>query len=107
VTKFHVTLEIKEGLPLGDAGLEALADALYELDASDPDLDDMDLTVSGAGGEFFAAMTVDAGEMPAALQKALITLRSAMHGIGQGTPGWEELTDSLAASIASAPQLVA
>lgn len=105
MSKFQVILEVREGFPLSGTGFDALADALYELDASDPELDDMDLTASEVGGEFFASMTVEADGMPDALQKALATLRAAIHEAGYGTPGWEQF--SMAASVASARQLVA
>jgi hypothetical protein len=98
MTKLHVTLAVEEGFPLTEAGFDALADALYELDAIDPDLDDTDLTASLGKGQFLLAMTVTADEMPAALRKALATFRTALRDAGHGTPGWEQVSASMAAS---------
>ena len=93
MTQFHVTVEAKGGSAFTDAQAVQLADALYELDAADPALADMDITASLAEGDFFITMTVDADD-PA----------GAMHKAGYGTPGWEQ---AVASMVASANQLVA
>jgi hypothetical protein len=105
VTQFQVTVEV-QGFPADEAQFDQIADELYELDAADPDLDNMDITASLAKGEFFAAMTVDADDMPGALHKALAALRTAVHEAGFGTPGWEQMVASMAANVASTRQLV-
>jgi hypothetical protein len=104
VTQFHVTLEAKGGSTLTDAQASQLADALYELDAADPALADMDITASLAEGDFFVAMTVDADDPAGAMHKAIAAFRTAMHKAGYGTPGWEQ---AVASMVASANQLAA
>ena len=103
MTQFHVTLEAKGGSPFSDEHFDQLADALYELDAADPALADIDVTASLAEGDFFVAMTVDADDLAAAIHKAIAAFRTAMHEVGYGTPGWER---PVASMVASAGQLV-
>jgi hypothetical protein len=103
VTKFHVTLEAKGDSTFTDEQVDQLADALYELDAADPALADMDITASLAEGDFFIAMTVDADDLAGAMHKAIAAFRTAMHKVGYGTPGWEQ---AVASMVASANQLV-
>jgi hypothetical protein len=103
VSRPHVTLELKGGSPFADAQFDQLADALYELDAADPALADMDITASLAEGDFFVAMTVDADDLAGAMHKAIAAFRAAMHKVGYGTPGWEQ---AVASMVASANQLV-
>jgi hypothetical protein len=105
--KIAVVLEIGEGLPRSEAEFDALADTLYELDASDPSLEDMDLTATMSAGPFVVSMTVDADDMESALHKALVTLRSALHQVGHETSGWEQAAASMAVRLASSPRLVA
>jgi hypothetical protein len=103
VTQFHVTVEAKAGSTFPDAQVDQLSDALYELDAADPALADMDITASLAEGDFFVAMTVDADDLAGAMHKAIAAFRTAMHKVGYGTPGWEQAVASI---VASANQLV-
>ena len=72
-----------------DARFDALADALYELDAADPAVSDADLTARLADGRVTAAMVVDAEDPADAATKALCAVRTAIHAIGDATPGWE------------------
>jgi len=103
VTQFHVTLEAKGDSTFTDEQVDQLADALYELDAADPALADMDITASLAEGDFFIAMTVDAADLAGAMHTAIAAFRTAMHKAGYGTPGWEQ---AVASMVASANQLI-
>lgn len=105
--KIAVVLEVDGGLPRSEAEFDALADALYDLDASDPALDDMDLTTSLTAGPLVVSMAVDADDLEGALHKALITFRSALGQMGYGTPDWEQAAASMAVRLASSSRLVA
>ena len=87
--KFYTEMELRADGPINDARFDALADALYELDAADPAVTDTDLTASLAARRVTASMVVDAGDPAEAATKALCTMRAAIHAIGDGTPGWE------------------
>lgn len=105
--KIAVLLEMSEGLPLNEEGFDALADALYEMDAGDPAIEDMDLTAAIVAGPLVISMTVDAEDLEGALHKAVVTLRAALHEIGLGTPGWERALASMQVRLTSSRQLVA
>jgi hypothetical protein len=87
--KFHVELGLTADGAIDDSRFDALADALYELDAADPDLSDTDLGASLAKGWATVSMTVDAADQAEAGTKALCAARAAIHAMGDGTPGWE------------------
>jgi hypothetical protein len=74
--------------PLDDARFDALADALYDLDGSDPAIEDIDLTASLADRRAVVSMTVDADDPAQAGTKAFCTIRAAIHAIGDATVGW-------------------
>lgn len=86
--KFYAELELYAGGPLDEARFDALADALYDLDASDPAIEDMDLTASLADRRAVLSMSVDADDPAQAGVKALSVIRAAIHAIGDATPGW-------------------
>jgi hypothetical protein len=87
--KFYAELELHASGPLDDARLSALADELFELDASDPVVEDMDVTAAIGDEHVTVAMCVDAEDPAQAATKALCVVRTAIHAIGGGTPGWE------------------
>jgi hypothetical protein len=90
--KFYTELELRADGPMDDARFDALADALYELDAADPTVTDTDLAASLSDRRVTASMVIDAGDPAEAATKAMCTVRAAIHAIGDGTPGWETAT---------------
>jgi hypothetical protein len=87
--KFHVELELTASEPIDETRFDALADALYELDASDAALSDIDLSASLADARATVTTTVEASDPADAGTKALCAARTAIHAIGDATPGWE------------------
>lgn len=87
--KFHVELGLTADKAIDEARFDALADAVYELDVSDPDLSDTDLGASLDERWATVSMTVDAADQAEAGTKALCAARAAIHAIGDGTPRWE------------------
>ena len=89
MTKFYVEFGIDAAGRIPEGVFDALADALYDLEAGDQAIEDTDLGASLAGGHATVTMTVDAGDQAQAGTKALATVRAAIHAIGGATPGWE------------------
>jgi len=87
--KFYAELQLLGSGPLDEARFDALADALYDLDASDPEIEDMDVTASLAERRVTVSMTADTADPAAAGTKILSTLRAAIHAIGDRSTGWE------------------
>jgi hypothetical protein len=88
--KFYTEMELQAvGGPLDDTRFDALADALYDLDTADPVVTDTDLTASLADRRVIVSMVVDADDPADAATKALCAVRTAIHAIGDATPGWE------------------
>ena len=69
--------------------VEALADALHDLEDFDPAVEDPDLAARLTDGYVDVQMVIEAGDPAEAMTKALCVLRSAIHAIGDATPGWE------------------
>jgi hypothetical protein len=67
-------------------------EALLDLEESDPAIEDPDLASDIAIGCVDVQMIVDATDPAEAMVKAHTTLRTAIHQIGDGTPGWETNT---------------
>lgn len=84
--KFHTETEIDAAGPISEARFAALADALYDLEDSDPAVEDADLGASITSGHATVNMTVDAADAGA---KALCVVRAAIHATADATPGWE------------------
>jgi len=87
--KFYAEFELDAAGPIPEGMFDALADALYDLEAGDEAIEDADLGASLADGRATVTMTVDAGDPAQAGTKALATVRAAIHAIGGATPGWE------------------
>lgn len=100
--RFHVELGISAGGAVDEARFDALADALYELDAKDPAVSDADLGASLTDSKATVSMTVDAADQAEAATKALCTTRAAIHAIGDATPGWETANGTLVVAPADA-----
>jgi hypothetical protein len=83
-------------------------DALLDLEEVDPAIADPDLAANLDNGRVDVQMIVDAEDPAAAMVKALATLRSAIHAIGDATPGWETTTAIMhVAPIDAADRLLA
>lgn len=74
------------------ARLGPLMEALLDLEMTDAAIEDPDIAADVSTGEVDVQMTVEADDPAAAMVKALATLRSAIHAIGDATPGWETVT---------------
>jgi hypothetical protein len=99
--KFYVELQLQANTqPLPEDRFDALADALYDIDAGDPAVEDMDLTASLADSRAVVSMMVVADDPAEACVKALCAVRTAIHAIGDATPGWE--TESSVMRVAPA-----
>lgn len=72
--------------------LEPLMDALLDLEEADETIMDPDLAANVSTSRVDVQMTVDAEDPAVAIGKALATLRTAIHAIGDATPGWETST---------------
>ena len=69
---------------------EAVADALFELDASNPTLLDADVAATVAKNLISLAI-IGMGEcIDAASANAVSAIRTAIHASGGATPGWDE-----------------
>jgi hypothetical protein len=77
--------------PCGER-LDPLMETLLDLEEADPDIEDPDLAADLSTGHVDVQMVVEADDPAAAMVKALATLRSAIHAIGDATPGWETNT---------------
>ena len=69
--------------------LAPLMSALLDLEAADPSVVDPDLSADIVSGHVEVQMVIEAGDPAEAMVRALATLRSAIHAIGDATPGWE------------------
>ena len=87
--KFYAEIELDAAGPISEARFDALADALYDLDAGDSAVENADLGASLADGRATVSMTVDADDPAEAGTRALCAVRAAVHAIGDATPGWE------------------
>lgn len=72
--------------------LDPLMEALLDLEAAGDGITDPDLAADLSTGCVDVQMTVDADDPASAMVKALAALRSAIHAIGDATPGWETAT---------------
>lgn len=87
--KFYTEMEVRADGEIPDEHFDALADALYDLDAGDPAVADTDITACLADSRVTVSMVVDAEDPADAATKALCAVRAAIHAIGDATPGWE------------------
>jgi hypothetical protein len=79
---------------LDDDFFDALAQALGDLEKRDPEIEDVDLTAALAEGWIQVTMAVvDQSDLMRVAEKTIATARTALHQIGQSTPGWEKLTE--------------
>jgi len=76
-------------LSIFDARLDDLMNALLDLEENDAAIEDPDLAATLSRGTVDVQMVVEAGDPADAMVKALCFLRTAIHAIGDATPGWE------------------
>lgn len=81
IVQMHLTRERMEQLT------ETLVDAVFELSG----VIDPDLAVDYRELQFEFNMAVDAEDSPDALRTALSAVRTALHQVGEPTPGWDDL----------------
>jgi hypothetical protein len=67
----------------------ALEDALLDLEDVDSAITDPDMAANLTAGRVDVQMNVTAEDPAEAATKALCTIRTAIHAIGDATPGWE------------------
>ncbi|MFI7113932.1 hypothetical protein ACIBK9_46980 [Nonomuraea sp. NPDC050227] len=72
-----------------DERLNDLMNALLDLEDTDSAVEDPDLAATITDGVVDVQMIVEADDPADAMVKALCFLRSAIHSIGDATPGWE------------------
>ncbi|MEV0612879.1 hypothetical protein AB0I81_06100 [Nonomuraea sp. NPDC050404] len=72
-----------------DERLDELMNALLDLEDMDPAIEDPDLAATLTTGVVDVQMITEADDPAEAMVKALCFLRSALHSIGDATPGWE------------------
>lgn len=88
------------GIPLDVTGppdvdlfgsVERLADALADLEDCVPELKDSTLSADKTTNTVRVEVSIAADSIGDALNQALACIRTAIHTIGDGTPGWENL----------------
>ena len=87
---FYVELHC-QGIPAEE--LEGRLDAIMEALCAEPGDVDADLSADLEAGIIDFQVSVRADEPGEALSAAQAFVRSALHGVGLGTPGWEHLTE--------------
>jgi hypothetical protein len=89
VTDYVVIQEITYAGDLTGDRLDALMDALMDVEATDPAISDPDLAASPDENSADVQMTVAGADQAEAAAKSLSALRAAIHAIGDAAPGWE------------------
>jgi hypothetical protein len=69
--------------------LDPLMEELLGLEACDKAIEDPDLAADVSTGQVDVQMIIEADDPPAAMAKAFATVRTAIHAMGDATPGWE------------------
>ena len=87
VTDYVVIQEVAYTGDLTGDRLDALMDALMEVEAADPAITDPDVAASLEKGSVDVQMTFEAADQGEAATKGLCALRTAVHAIG--SPGWK------------------
>ena len=96
MTQYFTVQQVKCTGPDGcESRLEPLMDALLDLEDADETITDPDIAADTSVGRVDVQMTVEAADTLEAAVKARTVLRSAIHAIGDSTPGWETATATL------------
>jgi hypothetical protein len=89
VTGYLVVHQITAIGDLAEQRVDALMNALLEIESGDNEIADPDLAVSLESGHVDVQMIVEAEDPAQAATKALRVIRTGIHAIGDATPGWE------------------
>jgi hypothetical protein len=105
--KFYGEMRVQGGGPLDGSRFDALAYALAEIEATDPAIEDVDLTSSLAQGWVTASMTISQENLELAVAKLISTVRTAIYPNGDHAGGWQFLTETAGLSVNAPGQLPA
>jgi hypothetical protein len=97
--KFYGEMRVQGGGPLDGSRFDALAYALAEIEATDPAIEDVDLTSSLAQGWVTASMTISHENLELAVAKLIATVRTAIYPNGDHAGGWQFLTETAGLSV--------
>jgi hypothetical protein len=97
--KFYGEMRVQGGGPLDGSRFDALAYALAEIEATDPAVEDVDLTSSLAQGWVTASMTISHENLELAVAKLISTVRTAIYPNGDRAGGWQFLTETAGLSV--------
>jgi hypothetical protein len=97
--KFYGEMRVQGGGPLDGSRFDALAYALAEIEATDPAIEDVDLTSSLAQGWVTASMTISQENLELAVAKLIATVRTAIYPNGDHAGGWQFLTETAGLSV--------
>jgi hypothetical protein len=97
--KFYGEMRVQGGGPLDGSRFDALAYALAEIEATDPAIEDVDLTSSLAQGWATASMTISQENLELAVAKLISTVRTAIYPNGDHAGGWQFLTETAGLSV--------
>jgi hypothetical protein len=89
VTEYVVIQEIAYTGDLTGDRLDALMDALADVEVTDPAITDPELAASLDENSVDVQMTVEAADQAEAAAKSLGALRMAIHATGDAALGWE------------------
>lgn len=97
--KFYGEMRVQGGGPLDGSRFDALAYALAEIEATDPAIEDVDLTSSLAQGWVTASMTIRQENLELAVAKLISSVRTAIYPNGDHAGGWQFLTETAGLSV--------
>ena len=97
--KFYGEMRVQGGGPLDGSRFDALAYALAEIEATDPAIENVDLTSSLAQGWVTASMTISHENLELAVAKLISTVRTAIYPHGDRAGGWQFLTETAGLSV--------
>lgn len=97
--RFYGEMRVQGGGPLDGSRFDALAYALAEIEATDPAIEDVDLTSSLAQGWVTASMTISHENLELAVAKLISTVRTAIYPNGDHAGGWQFLTETAGLSV--------
>lgn len=108
MTTFYLSGEFA-GLPIKGDELDEFTDELMDqlLELEDrPHIADPSVGASLAAGTFEVDLTIEAADSVAAHTCFMTTLRTALHAMGMGTPGWEDLIEEIQFHIRNSATLI-
>ena len=97
--KFYGEMRVQGGGPLDGSRFDALAYALAEIEATDPAIEEVDLTSSLSQGWVTASMTISQENLELAVAKLIATVRTAIYPNGDHAGGWQFLTETAGLSV--------